>query len=210
MLKRSLFAVALAAGIQINGATAQEAPTAQYGPRPITDIGVFFQAARVAPTRTPQERQLQEFWSNYYRTLAKYYASLENVDWVAYYQKNGYPIDPRFYNPQGQVPGQMTLVPVHPGVMPPHAQAATATVRPSAQPTGALQQVSWWQFWKKDAAPTAAMAEQNAPGHASVRSSEEPNIMPVSAEYRTPLLPTPAANCPTGNCPIEAATPKRN
>ncbi len=58
-----------------------------------------------------EEMQLQTFWTEYYKSLANYYASLDNVDWVAYYKQNGYPIDPRFYNPYGMTPG-MTVVPM--------------------------------------------------------------------------------------------------
>jgi hypothetical protein len=66
---------------------------------------------------TAEEERLQMFWRDYYRSLRDYYASLESVDWVAYYKKNGYPIDPAFYNPNGINPAGGTVpVPVMPGM----------------------------------------------------------------------------------------------
>lgn len=79
---------------------------------------------------TAEEERLQMFWRDYYRSLRDYYASLEHVDWVEYYKKSGYPIDPAFYNPQGLNPsGGAVPVPVMPGMPGMHG----ATVMPNGQ-----------------------------------------------------------------------------
>src|SRR5262245_40047382 len=42
---------------------------------------------------TPEEERLQKFWHDYYHALQKYYDSLDNIDWVAYYKNHGYQIN---------------------------------------------------------------------------------------------------------------------
>jgi hypothetical protein len=42
---------------------------------------------------TPEEERLQKFWHDYYKALQKYYAMLDNIDWVAYYKNHGYQIN---------------------------------------------------------------------------------------------------------------------
>jgi hypothetical protein len=85
---------------------------------------------------TAEEQQLQAYWAAYYRGLANYYASLNNVDWVAYYKANGYPIDPRFYNPYGIAPGTV-MVPMQPIAM--QNQAQPVMVPPSKMGNGIVQ-----------------------------------------------------------------------
>jgi hypothetical protein len=90
---------------------------------------------------TPEEKKLQEFWASYYKSLANYYSSLDNVDWVAYYKQQGYPIDPAFYNPYGMAPGT-TLVPMSgmnvPAMVPPAKGGGVvqASYMTSSQSTG--------------------------------------------------------------------------
>lgn len=42
---------------------------------------------------SPEERRLQQFWHDYYDALRRYYALLDNIDWVAYYKNHGYQIN---------------------------------------------------------------------------------------------------------------------
>jgi len=42
---------------------------------------------------TCEEERLQKFWHDYYKALQKYYAMLDNIDWVAYYKNHGYQIN---------------------------------------------------------------------------------------------------------------------
>lgn len=40
-----------------------------------------------------EEERLQRFWHDYYDALRRYYAALDNVDWVSYYKNHGYQIN---------------------------------------------------------------------------------------------------------------------
>ena len=40
-----------------------------------------------------EEQRLQRFWHDYYDALQRYYGSLDNIDWVAYYKNHGYQIN---------------------------------------------------------------------------------------------------------------------
>src|SRR5688572_28480136 len=40
-----------------------------------------------------EEERLQRFWHDYYDSLRRYYDSLDNIDWVAYYKNHGYQIN---------------------------------------------------------------------------------------------------------------------
>ena len=40
-----------------------------------------------------EEERLQRFWHDYYNALKRYYGSLDNIDWVAYYKNHGYQIN---------------------------------------------------------------------------------------------------------------------
>lgn len=40
-----------------------------------------------------EEERLQRFWHDYYDALRRYYGSLDNIDWVAYYKNHGYQIN---------------------------------------------------------------------------------------------------------------------
>ena len=42
---------------------------------------------------SPEEQRLQRFWHDYYDALRRYYDSLDNIDWVAYYKNHGYQIN---------------------------------------------------------------------------------------------------------------------
>jgi hypothetical protein len=42
---------------------------------------------------SPEEERLQKFWHDYYHALKSYYASLDHIDWVAYYKNHGYQIN---------------------------------------------------------------------------------------------------------------------
>ena len=42
---------------------------------------------------SPEEERLQKFWHDYYHALKCYYASLDKIDWVAYYKNHGYQIN---------------------------------------------------------------------------------------------------------------------
>jgi hypothetical protein len=42
---------------------------------------------------TCEEERLQRFWHDYYHALKCYYASLDKIDWVAYYKNHGYQIN---------------------------------------------------------------------------------------------------------------------
>jgi hypothetical protein len=123
MLRR-LFLIAALTGFTLQGRTqAEDWPTPPYE-KPKGFFGKYFGPVPKYEY-TPEEKQLQAFWQAYYRSLAQYYASLDNIDWVAYYKKMGYPIDPRFYNPTGMVPGMNSILPIQPGM-------------PSAVPTGKI------------------------------------------------------------------------
>jgi hypothetical protein len=50
---------------------------------------------------TPEEERLQRFWHDYYHALKCYYASLDNIDWVAYYKNHGYQINTGCVGPGG-------------------------------------------------------------------------------------------------------------
>jgi hypothetical protein len=41
----------------------------------------------------PEEQRLQKFWHDYYHAMKEYYASLDHIDWVAYYKNHGYQIN---------------------------------------------------------------------------------------------------------------------
>jgi hypothetical protein len=43
-----------------------------------------------------EEERLQRFWHDYYDSLKRYYDSLDNIDWVAYYKNHGYQINSGF------------------------------------------------------------------------------------------------------------------
>lgn len=95
---------------------------------------------------TPEEERLQKFWHDYYDSLKQYYATLDNVDWVAYYKNHGYQINangacpscnrinyaPVFVSPgmqwavprmplggPGGIPGPMATAPSPPTLRPP-------------------------------------------------------------------------------------------
>jgi hypothetical protein len=42
---------------------------------------------------SPEEERLQKFWHDYYHAMKEYYASLDHIDWVAYYKNHGYMIN---------------------------------------------------------------------------------------------------------------------
>jgi hypothetical protein len=41
---------------------------------------------------TPEEERLQKFWHDYYDALRQHYATLDHIDWVAYYKNHGYQV----------------------------------------------------------------------------------------------------------------------
>lgn len=43
--------------------------------------------------QSAEEERLQRFWHDYYDALRRYYGSLDNIDWVAYYKNHGYQIN---------------------------------------------------------------------------------------------------------------------
>jgi hypothetical protein len=45
------------------------------------------------PCQSPEEARLQKFWHDYYHAMKEYYASLDHIDWVAYYKNHGYMIN---------------------------------------------------------------------------------------------------------------------
>jgi hypothetical protein len=132
VMTRQLFALGLVLGISASA-------VAQYpGQPPEKKSGLVDRVFSNGPATkyTPEEMQLQAYWANYYRGLANYYASLNNVDWVAYYKANGYPIDPRFYNPYNVAPGA-TMVPMQP--MMAQGMPQPVMVPPSKMANGVVQ-----------------------------------------------------------------------
>lgn len=132
-MKRFFLAVGLCVAIQSVGAA--QFPTPAEEKKGLLDRMVSG-GTPAKPRYTPEEQQLQLYWSNYYRGLANYYASLNNVDWVAYYKANGYPIDPKFYNPLGLTPGT-TLVPMQPIMA--QGLAQPQIMKTPANPGGVVQ-----------------------------------------------------------------------
>ena len=55
--------------------------------------------------QSPEEARLQQFWHDYYAALKCYYASLDRIDWVAYYKNHGYQINAGCGGPMGACGG---------------------------------------------------------------------------------------------------------
>ena len=111
-MKRILYLLAIGVGLSLSSGASAQPPPQQEEAKPSMFQKMFGKSAPTAKQKyTTEEQQLKEYWANYYKSLANYYASLNNVDWVAYYKNNGYPIDPQFYNPYGTPPG-VTMVPM--------------------------------------------------------------------------------------------------
>jgi len=95
-MKRFAMILCATLGILVGGNSAQATGLTYGGHQPWWNI-----FAKKNKCLTPEEERLQRFWHDYYHALKCYYASLDKIDWVAYYKNHGYQINSGCYGPGG-------------------------------------------------------------------------------------------------------------
>jgi hypothetical protein len=75
------------AGVAVGGSLSPAAETTRS-----SAAGAVEKKAAGANGLTAEEERLQRLWHDSYNALRRYYASLDRIDWVAYYKNHGYQV----------------------------------------------------------------------------------------------------------------------